>query len=65
MIFINTHKTGSYSKEVTLWILIKQLLKAHSQILHFVTIVLGRNSFTIQRSLSQDMAYVVGQRELI
>ena len=31
-IFVNKHKTGSYSKEVTLWILIKQVLKIQSQI---------------------------------
>ena len=49
-ISINTHKTGSYNKEATLWDLSSQILNINSRILHFVTVVFKRNSFTSQRS---------------
>jgi hypothetical protein len=57
-ISINTHKTGSYYKEATLWDLSSKFLNIHSRKLHFVTIVFGRNSFTSQRSPSTHIKLV-------
>jgi hypothetical protein len=57
-ISINTYKTGSYNKEATLWDLNSQILNIPSRILHFDTIVFGRNSFTSQRSPSTHIKLV-------
>ena len=49
-ISINTHETGSFDKEATLWDLNTQILNIHSRILQFVNVEFGRNNFISQRS---------------
>jgi hypothetical protein len=55
---VNTCKTVSYYKKATLKNLMTQTLNIYSRILHFVSVVFGRNSCYSQRTLSTHLKLV-------